>query len=308
LEHAIRLKFGRAWKYRFYYALIIPGLLFFFIFSYVPMAGLLIAFKNVNPYMGLQGIIDSPWVGLTHIQRFINSYYFWNIIRNTVLISFYKLLFGFPLPIVLALLLNELRAKTFKKIVQSISYFPHFLSAVVMTGMIYAIFSAETGLFNVLLRQFGADPVFFLGDVRYFRSVLVASDIWQGVGWASIIYLAAISGVDPHLYEAATVDGAGKFKQAWHITLPGIMHIITLLLILQIGKVLDAGFEQIVLLYSPQVYQVADIIDTYVYREGIINLNYSYTAAIGFFKSFFSLILILGANYAAKRLGQSGIW
>lgn len=272
------------------------------------MFGIIIAFKNVSPFEGIQGILHNPWVGFDHFERFFSSVYFWNVLGNTVIISFYKLLFGFPAPIILALMINEVRKKWFKRTVQTISYLPHFISAVVVAGLVQHLLTTNGGLVNQLVVWFGGDPVNFLGTADYFRSVLVTSSVWQSVGWGSILYLAAMTGIDPQLYEAAIIDGAGKRRQIWHITLPGIVPVIVILLIYNIGGLLNAGFEQILLLYSPSVYRVADIIDTYVYREGLTSLQYSYSAAVGIFKNIVAMILILGANYIARKFNQTGIW
>ncbi|MNH89571.1 putative multiple-sugar transport system permease YteP [compost metagenome] len=295
-------------KNKLYYALILPGLLYFLIFQYVPLYGIIIAFKDVAPFDGLKGIFTSEWVGLKHFRAFASSYYFWEILGNTLLISLYRLLFGFPAPIILALLMNEVRVASFKKIVQTISYLPHFISMVVMAGLITTVFALDGGIVNVLLQKLGIDPVYFLGDNNYFRSVLVVSGIWKEVGWGTIVYLAAIAGIDSQLYEAAVVDGAGKIKQIWHITIPGIMFIVVIMFIFAVGGLLNAGFEQIFLLYSPPVYKVADIIDTYVYRKGMVEMQYSFATAVALFKSVIAMFLLLGTNYLAKKLNQEGIW
>jgi len=295
-------------KNKLYYLLLLPGVVYYLIFHYIPLYGIIVAFKDVTPFDGIEGIFNSEWVGLRHFKDFTNSYYFWNIMRNTVLISFYKLLFGFPAPIILALLLNEVRGKLFKKTVQTISYLPHFLSMVIVAGLVTILLTTDGGLVNILLGKLGLEPIFFLGDKQYFRSVLVVSSIWKEIGWGSIIYLAAIAGIDPQLYEAARADGAGRLRQIWHITLPGMTFIIVFMFIFSIGGLLNAGFEQIFLLYSPPVYEVADIIDTYVYRRGLMEMQYSFAAAVGLFKSVIALALILGTNYLAKKLKQEGIW
>jgi putative aldouronate transport system permease protein len=299
---------GRFANYRMHYMLMLPGLLFFLIFRYVPIYGIIIAFKDVSPFGGVSEMMSAPFVGLKHFINFFNSYYFWNIIGNTLAISGLKLLFGFPAPIILALLLNEIRSVKFKKITQTISYLPHFLSWVVVAGLFVVVLSTSGGIVNEIVKAFGGKPIYFLGDPKYFRGVIVISHIWKMMGWGSIIYLAALSGINPELYEAAIVDGAGRWKQMLHITLPGRSYVIVLMFIFAIGNLLRAGFEQILLLYSPSVYSVADIIDTYVYREGLIGLKYSYTTAIGLFKSVMAMILILSANFIAKRLGKEGIW
>lgn len=295
-------------QYKLYYLLIAPGILYYLIFHYIPLYGVVIAFKDVSPFDGIKGILSSEWVGLKHFRNFTDSYYFWDIMRNTLLISLYRLIFGFPAPILLAILLNEARNIVFQRVVQTVSYLPHFISMVIVAGLLTTFLTTDGGILNTLLQQMGLKQIFFLGDANYFRSVLVVSGIWKEVGWGTIIYLAAIAGIDSHLYEAAKLDGAGRMRQIWHITLPGISFIITLLLILSIGGLLDAGFEQIFLLYSPSVFKVADIIDTYVYRKGLVDLQYSYAAAVNLFKSVIAVILLLGANFLAKKYKQEGIW
>lgn len=307
--HAAKKRLWSAIKmHRFYYYLIIPGMLYFLIFDYIPMFGIIVAFKDISPFEGVSAIFTSEWVGFKHFIRFWNSYYFWNVMRNTLLISGYKLLFGFPASVLLALLLNELRHAVYKRIVQTISYLPHFISTVVVAGLAMMVLSTDGGMVNAIIVQFGGQPIHFLGDPIYFRGVLVISHVWQTIGWGSILYLAAMTGIDPGLYEAAKMDGAGRTQQAWHITLPGIAPVMVLLLILSIGGLLNAGFEKVLLLYSPAVYEVADIIDTYVYREGLSKLDYSFATAVGLFKNVLAMFLILGANYLAKKMNQTGIW
>jgi ABC-type polysaccharide transport system, permease component len=272
------------------------------------MFGIIVAFKDVSPFDGIREILTSNWVGFKHFINFFNSYYFWNILGNTLIISFYKIVFGFPIPIIFALMLNEVKNGLYKRTVQTISYLPHFISMVVVAGILANILSTNGGLINEIIKQFGGEPILFLGDPKYFRSILVVSNIWQNMGWDSILYLAAISNIDLQQYEAAYIDGAGKWRQTIHITIPGISYVIVILFIFSIGGLLNAGFEQILLLYSPSVYKVADIIDTYVYRQGIMNLNYSFATAVGLFKSVIAMILLLGANWFAKLLDQEGIW
>lgn len=301
--------FFQIWdKYKMYYLLLIPGLLYLIIFHYIPMFGIVIAFKDYQPFMGVEGIFTSKWVGLKHFRKFFGSYYFKNILGNTLIISLYKFIFGFPAPIVLAILLNEVRNEKFKKTVQTISYLPHFLSWVVVSGLLVALLSTDNGLINVIRGFFGKEPIMYLGDPRYFRRVLVLSDIWKGVGWGSIVYLAAITGIDQELYEAAYIDGANRWDRIKNITLPSISNIVVIMLIFSVGGLLNAGFEQIFLLYSPSVYNVADIIDTFVYREGLVSNNYSYATAVGLFKSLVSMMLLLITNFIAKSLDQEGIW
>ncbi|MBZ0302251.1 MAG: ABC transporter permease subunit [Anaerolineae bacterium] len=307
-EGRLRRMGRQLWKFRFFYLLALPGILYFLLFHYVPMAGIVIAFKDVSPFGGVQGIIDAPWVGLKHFDRFLNSFFFWNVVENTLAISGLKILFGFPAPILFALLLNEVMRTGFKRLVQTISYLPHFISWVVVTGLITALIGTTGGLLTEFMNDATGQQWNFITNPQYFRWVLVLSHVWKTIGWSSIIYLAAMSGIDSHLYEAAAIDGANRFQQARHITLPGISFVIVILFIFEIGHILDAGFEQILLLYSPAVYSVSDIIDTYVYREGLLGLKYSFAAAVGLFKAVLSLVLILGANKLAHRLGQPGIW
>lgn len=295
-------------KNKLYYGLIVPGVLYFLLFHYTPMYGLIIAFKDIAPFDGLREMLTADWVGLKHFRSFFDSFYFRDIVGNTLLISFYRLAFGFPAPIVLALLINEVGRLAFKRIVQSVSYLPHFLSMVVVAGLTTTLLTTDGGIVNEIVKLFGHEPISFLTDQRFFRSVLVVSGIWKEAGWGMIIYLAAIAGIDPQQYEAARIDGAGRWRQVWHITLPGMRHIIVILFILQIGGVMDAGFEQVFLLYSPPVYDVADIIDTYVYRKGLVEVQYSFGAAVGLFKSLIAIVLITGTNWLAKKFGQEGIW
>jgi putative aldouronate transport system permease protein len=295
-------------RHKAYYMLMLPGLLYYLIFHYIPMLGVSIAFKDISPFGGLQGILDSPWVGFKHFIRFFNSYYFWNILGNTALISLYKLLFSFPAPIILALLINELNTVWFKRWVQTVAYLPHFISMVVLSGLVIMVLNSDSGVLNQLISYFGGEKLNFLGTPDYFRTILITTDVWHSAGWGTILYLAAMTGIDPQLYEAAKMDGASKWQQIRHITLPGIMFVIIILLILNIGKFLDAGFELILLIYSPAVYKVGDIIDTYVYREGLIQMQYSFSSAVGLFKNVIGMLLILGTNYLARRFNQTGIW
>lgn len=302
------LLWKRVWAFRHYYLLALPGILYFIIFHYIPMAGIVIAFKDISPFGGIQGIIEAPWVGLRHFERFFRSIFFWDVVQNTLIISGLKILFGFPAPIIFALMLNEVLYSPLKRVVQTISYLPHFISWVVVTGLISALFGTSGGLVTEFLNNTTGNNWSFLTNPDYFVWLLVGSHVWKTIGWSSIIYLAAMSSIDPHLYEAATIDGASRLQMALHITLPSIAFVIVILFIFDIGNLLEAGFEQILLLYSPAVYGVSDIIDTYVYREGLLGLEYSFAAAVGLFRGVMSLLLILGANALARRLGQTGIW
>ena len=305
-------KFNRMWvaikKNYFYYLLFTPVLIYFLIFKYLPMFGLIIAFKDISPFHGLDGILSEPFVGFKHFRNFFNSYFFWNIMENTVLISLWKTVWGFPAPIILAILINEVRHTFFKRVTQTISYLPHFLSMVIVAGLVYTMYGVEGGLVNYIVRAYGGEAQNFLGSPNLFRSILVSTSVWQTVGWGSILYLAAMANLNPELYEAAMIDGANKWQQIKSITLPGISHVIVILLIFRIGDLLDAGFEQILLLYSPAVYEVSDIIDTYVYRSGLLNLKYSFATAVGLYKSILALILLLAANKLAHKWGHTGIW
>lgn len=296
----------RLWSYRALYLMLMPGLAYFIIYRYAPMYGTIISFKDYNIS---KGILGSPWANpwYKHFLYFYESPYFAQILSNTVLISLYKLLWGMPPGIILAIVLNEVRSRLLKRWVQTISYMPHFLSWVIIYGMLLTLLSESNGLINRWLKEVAGVAIPFLTSTDTFRSVLVASEIWQNLGWSAIIYLAAIAGIDPALYEAACVDGASRMRRIWHITLPGIRYIIVFLLILRLGHMLDAGFDQIYILYNVQVYPVADIIDTWVFRTGLEQFNFSLGAAVGLFKSVIGMSMVLTANQLAKRWGQS-IW
>ncbi|MBO9608038.1 MAG: sugar ABC transporter permease [Paenibacillaceae bacterium] len=301
--------FDRIRKHKFLYLLAAPGLLYFFLFDYVPMYGVLIAFQDFKPFAGVEQLLIHPnWIGLDNFKDFFNSYYFGRLLRNTLLISSYKLLFGFPAPILLALLINEIYHNKFKRLVQTISYLPHFLSIVIVSGLLYTLLSPANGPVNAIITASGGEAIPFLSSPDYFRSILVASDIWASVGWGSIVYLAVLAGIDPGQYESARIDGANRFQQMMSISLPGMANIISILFILAVGGILNAGFQQVLLLYSPGVYNVGDIIDTFVYREGLINSRYSYAQSVGVFKSLVGLLFLLITNYIVRRLGKEGIW
>lgn len=300
------------WHYlkrdRFIYLLMLPGLLWYVVFCYLPMFGIIIAFEDYKPFWGLEGIFNSQWVGLKHFMKFFSSPYFFRLLKNTLLLSVYSLVWSFPLSIVLALFINELKGKLFQKTVQTVSYLPHFLSTVIVCGMIRALVSVDGGLVNALVTAFGRESVPFLGKPEWFRTIYTVSEVWQSIGWESIVFIAAMTGIDRELYEAAMVDGAGVLKRMWNITIPGIMPVVTIMLILRVGNILNMGYEKVLLLYSPQIYSTADIISTYVYREGVVNQNYSFATAVNLFTSVISLILVLGTNKITKRMGQEGIW
>ncbi|PUA36578.1 protein lplB [Paenibacillus elgii] len=290
---------------KYLYLLLLPGMLFIVVFKYIPMYGLVIAFQEYNI---LQGVGGSDWVGLYQFEKLFTMLDFTSVFKNTLIISTLKLIWGFPAPIVLALLLNEVKQLVFQRFVQTVVYLPHFISWVIFSGIIIIFLNPVDGLVNQVIGWFGGEPVDFLIEKSYFRSILVATDIYKEIGWGTIIYLAAISGINPQLYEAAIVDGAGRFRQMWNITLPSIRHVIVILFILSLGNILDAGFLQTLLLYNPLVMDVADIIDTYVYRKGIVDASYSLGAAAGVFKSVIALILVAASNQLAKRFGEEGLW
>ena len=291
-------------KYRYMYLMAIPVLAYYILFSYVPMYGIQIAFKDYNIF---KGIWDSKFVGFNNFRLMFEDAYFWKVTGNTLIISFYKILFSFPVPVLVAMLLNELRHMVFKRTVQTIIYLPRFISWVIMMGILGNFLSINGGLINVIIESLGGEPVHFLVRKDLFRILVVVTDIWKGAGWGSILYLAAISGINPEMYEAAAVDGAGKLRQAWHVTLPGIRPTITMMLILALSGILNAGFDQIFVMYNDITMPVADIIDTYVFRSGLQSARYSYATAVGLFKSVISLVLIFGADRASKALGESGL-
>ncbi|RJE88524.1 sugar ABC transporter permease [Paenibacillus sp. 1011MAR3C5] len=301
--------FMRIWKQWDIQLMVWPGILLVFVFAYLPMYGILTAFMDYNIFTG-GNIWANPWVGFKHFQMFFDSPEFYNVIRNTIVISLLKFIIGFPAPIILALMLNEIRHMMFKRIVQTITYLPHFMSWVIVAGLVMSMLSTENGSVNMLLKSINLidEPVNFLSMSEYFWSILISANVWKEIGFGSIVYLAAISGVDPHLYEAADIDGASKFKQIYLITIPTIMPVIIIFMILSIGRLLDAGFEDILLLATnPVLRPVSDVIDTYVYRVGLSNFRYSYATAVGLFKAVISVGLLTMANYLARRSGNS-LW
>jgi putative aldouronate transport system permease protein len=291
-------------KNRYVYAMAVPVAAYFIIFKYIPMYGATIAFKDFSPGTGIFG---SPWVGFKHFVNFFTSYYFGRLLRNTILISLLQLAFGFSAPILLALLMNELRNRAFKRTVQTISYLPHFISIMVICGILVD-FLGRDGLVNDVIAFFGGKRANLLVNPGLFRPIYVGSGIWQTIGWESIIYLAALTVVDPQLYEAAVVDGAGRWKQAIHITLPGIMSMVVIMLILRLGQLMSVGFEKIILLYNPLTYETADVISTFVYRKGLQEAAYSYSAAVGLFNAIINFALLVSANWLSKRVSETSLW
>ena len=286
------------------YLLVLPVIVFYIMFCYVPMYGVIIAFQDYDPALGVLG---SPFVGFQNFQDFFSSVYFWRILKNTVVISLSTLVFGFPAPILLALLINELSNKKFVKTVQTVTYLPHFISLVVVCGMIKD-FTNANGIITDILTLFGRDRMSLLMEPSMFVPVYVISNIWQEVGWGSIIYFAALSSIDSELYEACRIDGGGRLRQAWHITLPGILPTIIILLILRIGGILNVGYEKIILLYNQTTYITADVISSFVYRKGLQEYNWSYGTAVGIFNSIINIIFLLASNYLSRRLTETSLW
>jgi len=292
-------------KHKWKYIIMIVPLVWLMLFHYKPMYGILIAFKDFSVR---RGILGSPWVGFENFLRFFKDVYFWRLIRNTVSISGLAMIFSFPAPIILALLLNEVKSQAFKRTVQTITYMPHFITTVVVCAIIHNFFGGG-GLFpELMLKYFGGDGRSLLSQSKYFYAIYIGTGIWQGIGWSSIIYLATLSGIDQEQYEAARVDGAGRFKQMIHITLPGLIPTVVMLFILNMGSILSVGYEKIILLYEPMTYEVADVISTYVYRKGLIDADYSYSTAINLFNSLVNIFFLVITNKASKKLGQSGLF
>ncbi|WP_420830670.1 MULTISPECIES: ABC transporter permease [Cohnella] len=295
----------RMWRNRWIYVMILPGLLYFLIFKYVPMFGLVISFQDYKPF---KGILGSEWVGFEHFERLFTMPDFWQILSNTLILFGMNLVFYFPVPIILALMLNEVRTAFFKKFFQSLVYLPHFMSWVIIVSIGYVMLTMDGGIINELLVMLGLPKINFLLSPEWFRPTYIVQVIWREAGWGTIIYLAAIASIDPQLYEAARMDGAGRLRQIWHITLPAIRSVIVVLLILKIGDVLELGFEHVYLLLNSMNRNVAEIIDTYVYTAGLRQMQFSYSAAVGFFKSAVGLVLVMVANRLAKRFGEEGIY
>lgn len=286
------------------YALVIPVVAFYILFNYKPIYGAIIAFQDYTPRLGISG---SEWVGFDNFKRFFSDIYFGRLMKNTLLLSFYDIIFGFPAPIILALLLNEIHNRFFKNVTQTITYLPHFISMIVVCGML-TDFSLSTGLFNDIIAFFGGERHPLLQDPSLYRTIYILSGIWQQVGWGTIIYLSALAGVDSQLYEAAQIDGANKWKQTLHVTLPGIAPTIITMIILKIGKLMSMGYEKTILLYNPSTYETADIISSYVYRIGLLDQDWSYSTAIGLFNSVINFILLILANKLSKKFSQTSLW
>lgn len=304
LETTNKSLWSRINRHRYLYLMVLPGFLTVLIFNYFPMYGILIAFKK---YSVVKGIMDSPWVGFKYFNTFFHDPLAFRVLKNTLLLGLYTLFWSFPAPIILALLFNELRNKRFKKIAQTVSYFPHFISVVIVAGMIKE-FAARDGLFNDIISFFGGSPVMFLLEPGYFRTIFISSGIWQGVGFGTIIYLAALSGIDPTLYDVAEVDGANRWKKIVHITWPSLRSTTVILLIFAVGGILGSDFQKIILLYSPETYSVADVIGSYVYRQGILGAQYEYTTAIGLFMSVISFVILYLTNWISRKVSDTSLF
>jgi len=286
------------------YFMVLPVVLYFIVFSYVPMSGIIMAFEQYSPQ---KGIFGSTWIGVKNFVDFFNSYYCLRLIKNTFLLSFYDLIFGFPAPIIFALLMNEIRRKKVKKIVQTISYMPYFISITVIAGIIID-FCSSTGAITSIVAKFGGPSSNLLGIPELFRGIFIGTNIWQGVGFNSVIYMAALAGVDQELYEAAAQDGAGRWKQALHVTIPGISNTIIIMLILRLGHLMSVNFEKVILLYSPVTYSTADVISSFVYRKGLLEFNYGYSTAVGLFNSAMNFAILLLANRISKKISETSLF
>lgn len=287
------------------YLLALPAIAYLFIFNYIPMYGVTIAFKNFSPVKGIWG---SEWVGFDHFIRFFQSFQFWPLMKNTIGLSFYQLIVSLPFPIILALVLNQTRNKKFKSIVQTVTYAPHFISVVVMVGIIFMLLSPRTGIVNNLIQAFGGEPILFMGESAYYKTIYVVTGIWQHMGWSSIIYLAALAAISPEIYEAAKIDGASRWQQIWKVDLPGIMPTIIIILIMQTGHVMNMGFQKAFLMQTPLTADSQEIIATYVYKIGLLGSQFSYSTAINLFNSVINVVLLIAVNYYARRVSESSLW
>ena len=292
-------------KYRHLFFMFIPAILYYIVFHYMPLYGVQIAFKD---YKFLKGISGSAWIGLTHFETLFNTPSFKEVFKNTIFISFYKFIFGFPAPIIFALLLNELTHIPYKKAIQTISYLPHFVSWVILAGIFVQFFSPNSGPVNMFLKAIGLNPIYFLADPKWFRTILVITHVWKSVGWGSIIYLASISGINQDMYEAAYIDGATRIQRIKYITLPFLDHVVTIMLIFAVGNLINDDFDQIFNLYNPAVYRVGDVLGTYNYRKGLLDMEYGYSTAVGLFKNTISFTMIILANSFTKKINDYGIW
>jgi putative aldouronate transport system permease protein len=301
----VRVSLRDYYKHRYLMLLMVPGIAYYLVFHYAPMFGIQLAFKN---FIVAKGIWGSPWVGFHYFQVLFKYPSFWLVFRNTLVISAYKISVGFGMPIIFAILLNEIGFLPYKKVTQTLSYLPHFISWVVLGGLLRQFLSPSMGPINIWLKAMGLKPIFFLGDPAWFRFTLVVTSIWKGVGWGSIVYLATIAGIDPQLYEAAVIDGAGRFRRMFSITIPSLMPVITIMLIFAVRGIVGDDFDQIFNLYNSAVYSVGDVLSTYIYRVGLQNFDFSLSTAVNLFRNVIAFVLIVAANAVAKRVNEYGIW
>mgnify|MGYP000989355311 FL=1 len=286
--------------------LALPGILYYLVFEYAPILGNIIAFKNYNIYLGF---INSPWVGLKYFKEFLGNPDFYVVLRNTLLLGLYELLWSFPIPIIFALFLNEIGNERYKKILQTVSYIPHFISVIVVCGIISMVLSPTNGVINTMLNNtFGIKPVYFLGRPEWFRTIYISTGIWQNFGFDSIIYISALTSINPNLYEASSIDGCGKLKKMKYVSIPGILPTVVVMLVLRTGSIMRIGFEKVLLLYSPMTYSVADIISTFVYRAGLEDARFSYATAVGLFNSVISLLFIVASNFLSEKITENSLW
>lgn len=294
----------RIWRCKEFYLLLLPALIYVLIFQYGPLYGLQIAFKNYKVSLGIAG---SKWIGFRNFTDFFTGYQFWKLLRNTLTISLYQLVVGFPIPIILALILNELKGN-FKRVTQTVLYAPHFISTVVLIGMINILFSPSMGVVNTAIEAFGGDPIYFIGIEKYFRHMYVWSGVWQGMGWSAIIYIAALAGVDPALHEAAEIDGATRMQRIRYINIPCILPTVIIMLILQMGSIISVGYEKVYLLQNDLNLEVSEVISTYVYKRGILNTSYSYSAAVGLFNNVVNVTMLLIANKISSKVSETSLF
>lgn len=297
--------FRKIKRYKYLYLLLLIPMIHLILFRYIPIFGNIIAFRKYQPAGSMFG---TGWVGFKNFEMFLGDPTFWKVFTNTIVLSIESIIITFPLPIIYAILLNELRGQRFKKAVQTISYLPHFISVIIIVGMVSEFLSPSSGIVNMIIKKLGGDPVFFVVEPAYFRTIYIGTSIWQGLGWSSIIYLAALTNIDVGLYEAADIDGAGRFKKIWHITLPGISPTVVTLFIITVGQIMGISFGKVLLLQNGGNMEVAEVIGTYTYKMGLINSNYSYSAAVGLFEGAIGVILVSSANFISKRLSDTALW
>lgn len=298
----VKKRFRLDWQL---YIFLLPAIIYFILFHYIPIYGVQIAFKD---FIEVKGITGSPWVGFEHFERFFSSYQFWNLLKNTILLSLYSLLWSFPCPIILAMLLNQVQNSRFKKLVQTVTYAPHFISVVVLVGMLQLFLSPSIGFVNNIIKLLGGDAIPFLSDPKWFRTIYIGSGIWQGTGWGAIIYIAALAGVSPELYDAAKVDGATRFQIIKNIDFPSILPTAVILLIMNAGSIMNVGFQKVFLMQNDQNARISEVISTYTYKLGLVQTQYSYSAAVGLFNSVVNIILLTIVNFVAKKVTETSLW